>query len=122
VLLKSEPQPPTHRWPSLNYFEAVQLGRKRVNAAVEFLQPIAGVCHPMLFLKMGVEEWTPVGEEILFAFVPGKNSTVGIVVCDRDGNAKAMSDWFSESEGERISGLLSEKGTAKFEGEVKLPI
>ena len=107
---------------SSNYFEAVQLGRKRVDAAVQFLQEIAGVCHPLLFLKMGVSEWTPVGEEMLCALVPGKNSTVAIVICDRDGNAKTMSDWVNESEGSRMASVMTSKGIQRFDGEVKLPI
>jgi hypothetical protein len=106
----------------LNYFEAVQVGRTRVNIAVEVLRSIAGSCHPTLFLKMGLEEWTPVGEEMLYALVPGKNSTVSVVICDNDGNSKAMSDFVSALDGVRISGVLAAKGIERFEGEVKLPV
>jgi hypothetical protein len=76
----------------------------------------------MLFLKLGVQEWTPVGEEMLYAEVPGKNSTVALVICDGDGNAKTMSEWVTVPEGSRISGVLSSKGIPRFDGEVKLPI
>ncbi len=100
----------------------MQIGRARVNAALEFLQGFAGVCHPLLFLKMGASEWTPVGEEMLYALVPGKNSRVALVICDRDGNSKTMSDWLPESEGKKISDALSAKGIARFDGEVKLPV
>lgn len=93
-----------------------------MNAAIELLQGVAGVCHPMLFLKMGVHEWTPVGEEMLYAVVPGKNSTVAYAICDSDGNAKTMSDWVTESEGVRIEGVLSSMTIPRFDGDVKLPI
>ena len=106
----------------MNYFEAVQVGRTRVNIAVEFLQSITRPCHPTLFLKMGVPEWTPVGEEMLYALVPGKNSTVAVVICDNDGNSKAMSDFVSALDGVRISGALAAKGIQRFDGEVNLPV
>jgi len=106
----------------LNYFEAVQLGRSRAKAAVDLLQGIAGASHPTLFLKMGVTEWTPVGEEMLYALVPGKNSTAAVVICDGDGNSKSMSDFVSALESVRISGALAAKGFQRFEGEVKLPV
>ena len=106
----------------LNYFEAVQVGRKRVDAAVQLLQGVAGNCHPLLFLKMGVKEWTPVGEEMLYTTVPGKNETVALVICDKDGNAKTMSDWVAESEGSRLSSVLASKGMLRFDGDVNLPI
>jgi len=89
---------------------------------VELLQGVAGVSHPTLFLKMGVAEWTPVGEEMLYALVPGKNSTVAVVICDGDGNSKTMSDFVSALDGVRISGALAAKGIQRFEGEVKLPV
>lgn len=106
----------------LNYFEAVQLGRARASAAVELLQGIAVVSHPTLFLKMEVADWTPVGEEMLYALVPGKNSTAAVVICDSDGNSKSMSDFVSVLESVRISGALAAKGIQRFDGEVKLPV
>jgi len=106
----------------LNYFEAVQLGRTRASAAVELLREITGASHPTLFLKMGVAEWTPVGEEMLYALVPGKNSTAAVVICDSDGNSKSMSDFVSALESVKISGALAAKGIPRFDGEIKLPI
>lgn len=93
-----------------------------MNVALELVQSVAGAGHPLLFLKMGPAEWTPVGEENLYSLVSGKNETVSLVICDGDGNSKAMSDFFTESEGARISNELFSKGITKFDGEVKLPI
>jgi len=100
----------------------VQTGRSRVKRALETLQSVAGPSYPVLFLKVGVQEWTPVGEEELFAVVPGKGGTVAVVVCDSDGNAKAMSQWSSHADAERVSNALESKGHARYEGEVKLPV
>jgi hypothetical protein len=76
----------------------------------------------VLFLKMGSQEWTPVGEEELLALVRGKGGTAAVVVCDSDGNAKAMSSWMSQSSAQQISDALQAKGLGRFDGEVKLPV
>ena len=55
----------------MDYFTAVQQGRNRVNAAVAVLQEEAGPSYPMLFLKLGISDWTPVGEEIMHMVIPG---------------------------------------------------
>ncbi len=76
----------------------------------------------MLFLKMGAAEWTPVGNESLYAVVPGKQGTAALVLCDMDGNSKVMSDWVASGQAEEYSRSLSAKGLQRFDGEVKLPI
>lgn len=106
----------------LDYFTAVQQGRSRVKAALDRLQEVAGPSYPVLFLKMGVQSWTPVGEEELFAVVNGKGGTAAVVICDADGNSKAMSAWVPRAEAGRIADVLASKGLGRFQGEVKLPI
>jgi hypothetical protein len=106
----------------LDYFTAVQEGKKRVNSAVTALQEVAGPSYPMLFLKLGVTDWTPVGEEMLQKIVPGKNSTAALVICDGEGNSKAMSAWFPEQKADDLSKSLELKGIRVFPGDVKLPI
>jgi hypothetical protein len=106
----------------VDYFTAVKEGRERVRAAVEALQEVAGPSYPMLFLKMDVRPWTPVGAESLFSVVPGRGRTAAIVVCDADGNSKAMSAWVPEAEAEKWAGAMSSKGLARFTGQVRLPI
>ena len=61
------------------------------------------------------------GEEDLFSVVEGKNSTAAVVVCDREGNSKAITAWVSPSEAQAIGQTLAAKGMSKFEGEVRLP-
>ena len=106
----------------MDYFEAVQEGRRRVNKAASVLQDVTGPCHTMLFLKLGVFDWTPVGEEMLQKTIPGKGSTAALVVCDSDGNAKAMSEWLPAERVNECSKLLEARGITAFQGEVKLPI
>ena len=106
----------------MDYFAAVQEGRRRVSKAVDVLQKVAGPSYPMLFLKMGASQWTPVGEEMLQTLIPGKDGTAAIVLCDAEGNAKAMSAWFPQAKAEAYSKSLDAQGIAVFLGEVKLPI
>jgi len=106
----------------VDYFAAVQEGRKRVNRAVALLQEVAGPCYPMLFLKYGIADWTPVGDEMLHKVVPGRNETAALVICDADGNAKAMSSWVSLERAETLASELESRGIISFPGDVKLPI
>jgi hypothetical protein len=106
----------------LDYFTAVQQGKKRVNIAISALQEVAGPSSPMLFLKLGITDWTPVGEEMLQKIVPGKNGTAALVICDGEGNTKAMSAWFPEQKADDLSKSLELKGIPVFPGDIKLPI
>ncbi len=93
-----------------------------MNRAIAVLQEVAGLCYPMLFLKLGVSDWTPVGEEMLHKVVPGKNETAALVVCDGDGNSKAMSTWVTVEMADQYSKALELKGIPVYPGDVKLPI
>lgn len=106
----------------MDYFAAVQEGRKRVNNAVAVLQEVAGPSYPMLFLKLGVSEWTPVGEEMMHKVVPGKGGTSALVICDPEGNAKAMSGWFPSDRARTLAKVLESRKIQSFSGDVKLPI
>ena len=106
----------------MDYFEAVSEGRRRVNRAVSALQEVAGPCYPMLFLKLGVTAWTPVGDEMLHKVVPGKNGTAALVISDGDGNSKAMSAFVPEDLAKEFSKKLEVRGIPVFPGDVRLPI
>ena len=106
----------------MDYFAAVTEGRTRVNQAVSALQEVAGPCYPMLFLKLGVTDWTPVGDEMLHKVVPGKDKTAAMVICDGEGNSKAMSAWLPERRADELSKSLELRGIPVFPGEVRLPI
>lgn len=106
----------------VDYFTAVSEGRKRVDQAVSLLQSVAGPSYPTLFLRLGAAEWTPVGDEMLQSVVPGKDGTAALVICDGDGNSKAMSAFVSMEKAEEFSKALELKGVPVFSGEVKLPI
>jgi len=106
----------------MDYFAAVQEGRKRVSRAVAVLQEVAGPSYPMLFLKLGISDWTPVGEEMMHKVVPGKLGTAALVICDAEGNAKAMSSWLPEERAQSLAKTLESREIPSFPGDVKLPI
>jgi hypothetical protein len=106
----------------VDYFEAVQQGRKRVSDAVAILEEVAGPSYPMLFLQIGVSPWTPVGGEMLQKLVPGKGEMSALVICDSKGNAKAMSAWLPTAEALNSSRSLERRGIPEFPGNVRLPV
>ncbi|HYC12326.1 MAG TPA: hypothetical protein VEC02_06680 [Nitrososphaerales archaeon] len=105
-----------------DYFAAVQEGRSRVREAIETLQEAAGPSSPVLFLKLGGPDWAPVGKESLFAVVEGKNSTAAVVICDDEGNSKAISGWLPREKVKVVARTLAAKGVQRFDGEIRLPI
>lgn len=106
----------------MDYFSAVQEGRARVKKAVELLQEFAGPSYPVLFLKSGRQDWAPVGAEDLYSVVPGKDGTAAVVVCDSEGQTKAMSAWFNAEKAASIARELETRGLPKYAGDVTLPI
>jgi len=106
----------------LDYFTAVQEGRRRVNRAIALLQEVAGPCYPMLFLKMGIPDWTPVGDEMMHKLVPGKAGTAALVICDSEGNSKVMSAWLPEEKARDLARTIERRGVPEFPDDVKLPI
>lgn len=106
----------------MDYFDAVQAGRERVKDAIDLLQSVAGPCYPMLFLKLGIQDWTPVGEEMLYSIVPGKAGMAAVVVCDAEGNAKTMTPMVPEDKAAEFARQLESKKVTRFDGDVKLPV
>jgi hypothetical protein len=93
-----------------------------VKKAIDLLQGVAGPSSPVLFLKMDTKDWTPVGEENFFSIVPGKNSKAAVVLCDVDGNSKAITEFVPADQARASSDKLKARGVEKFDGEVRLPI
>ena len=89
---------------------------------MKLLQEAAGPSYPVLFMKTGMADWNPVGDENLYSIVAGKNDTAAVVICDSDGNTKAMSTWMGKEVAAESASLLQSKGIERFKGDVKLPI
>lgn len=75
----------------MQYFAALRLGQKRVAAAREYLNGLTdGKAMPALALKdTKSNNWEPVGEEILYAFV---DESSGFVLTDSSGYILSLVD------------------------------
>lgn len=71
---------------------------------------------------MGREDWTSVGQEELFSVVNERDDTAAVVICDSEGNTKAISGWLSRGDAERFATTLESRGHPRYDGEVKLPV
>jgi hypothetical protein len=107
----------------MQYFTALKLGEKRVKAARDLLTKYAGHALPALALKDNKDNiWEPVGEENLFAVVKEVNGYM-IVICDKNGVAKSIAEWFTEDTKDQIiSKIKGEQNMTEYLGKLSLPI
>jgi hypothetical protein len=107
----------------MQYFTALKIGEKRVKSAQDFLRTYAGNAMPALALKDNkADQWEPVGEENLYGVVKELNGYM-IVICDKNGIAKSLANWFSEEEKNSIvSKIKSESPMEEYLGQLSLPV
>ena len=107
----------------MQYFTALKIGEKRVKSAQDFLKTYAGNAMPALALKDNkADQWEPVGEENLYGVVKESNGYM-IVICDKNGIAKTLANWFSEEEKNSIvSKIKSETAMEEYLGRLSLPV
>jgi len=107
----------------MQYFTALKLGEKRVKAAQDLLTRYTGHALPALALKDNKDNvWEPVGEENLFAVVKEVNGYM-IVICDKNGVAKSIAEWFTEDTKDQIiAKIKGEQDMTEYLGKLSLPI
>jgi hypothetical protein len=107
----------------MQYFTALKIGEKRVKSAQDFLKSYAGNAMPALALKDNkADQWEPVGEENLYGVIKEPNGYM-IVICDKNGIAKSIANWFTEEEKNNIiSKMRSENAMEEFVGRLSLPV
>lgn len=110
----------------MQYFVALKIGEKRVKEAQNLLSNFLTdntPALPALALKdNNSNNWEPVGEESLFAIVQ-ENQGFLVAICDKNGIAKAIANWFSEEVKEEIRKKISEAGNInEYFGKVSLPV
>ena len=104
----------------LQYFQAVQEGRRRASKAQMRLFDAAGFAMLTLTTKKTSGKFLPVGEEEFAATILTPDGHVVILV-DADGYTKAQSKAVDREEASRIFGKLVAGGAEKFGGaEVRL--
>ena len=107
----------------MQYFMALKLGEQRVKKSQELLNIYTHNAMPALALVDNkTNEWLPVGEENLIAVVKEPSGYM-IVICDKNGIAKSVSQWFSEDEKNNIiSKIKKEENLQEYHGKLSLPI
>ena len=111
----------------MQYFVALKIGEKRVKEAREFLSQFLGndqnQAMPALALKDNkTNVWEPVGEENFYGIVKGDNGYL-IAICDKNGIAKTVANWFTEERKNEIENdLKSKAGLEQYYGNISLPI
>jgi hypothetical protein len=108
----------------MQYFTALKIGEKRVRAAQELLNKYTGnIAMPALALKDNNNNiWEPVGEENFFTTVKDQNGYL-IAICDKNGIAKTVAQWFIEvKKDEIVSKIIQDENLPEYNGKVILPI
>jgi hypothetical protein len=107
----------------MQYFTALKIGQKRVKSAQDFLKTYAENAMPALALKDNkADQWEPVGEENYYGVVKEPNGYM-IVICDKNGIAKTLANWFTEEEKNNIvSRIKSEHAMEEYLGRLSLPV
>lgn len=108
----------------MQYFTALKIGEKRVRAAQELLNRYTGnIAMPALALKDNNNNtWEPVGEENFFTTVKDQNGYL-IAICDKNGIAKTVAQWFIEvKKDEIVSKIIQDENLPEYNGKVILPI
>jgi hypothetical protein len=108
----------------MQYFTALKIGEKRVRAAQELLNKYTGnIAMPALALKDNNNNtWEPVGEENFFTTVKDQNGYL-IAICDKNGIAKTVAQWFIEvKKDEIVSNIIQNENLPEYIGKVILPI
>ena len=102
---------------------ALKIGEKRVKSAQELLSKYTGHAMPALALKDDRSNiWEPVGEENLIAIVNETNGFM-IALCDKNGVAKSIAQWFTEDIKNGIVERISrECGIGQYFGKLSLPV
>ena len=100
----------------MQYFEAVQEGRRRAAKSQMRLFDAAGFAMLTLTTKKVSGQFVPVGEEEYVATILTEDGHV-VILADGDGFTKAQSKAVNGDEADRIFGKLREGGIEPFPGD-----
>ena len=104
----------------MQYFQAVQAGKKRANESQMKLFDIAGFAMLTLTTKKIDSKFFPVGEENYAAAIKKPEGYVVILV-DEDGYTKTQSKDLEKDEAAKIFKQVSESGIEEYSGkEIKI--
>lgn len=115
----------------MQYFAALKIGQKRVNASRQYLNRLVNNrAMPALALRDTKSDvWEPVGEENFYSIVNESSGFVltdasgyMVVLCDKDGFSKALVQGLTKQECDRLVAEFEKDNIPKFAGKVILPV
>ena len=115
----------------MQYFQALKLGQKRVAEAREYLNTLTnGKAMPALALAdTKSNNWSPVGEENLYAFVDESagfvltdNRGYILALVDKTGSSQPIVQGVTKQQKEILEKAFQKDNILKFEGKVILPV
>ena len=105
---------------TMQYFQAVQIGKQRANKAQMALFDISGFAMLTLTTKKIDGEFAPVGEESFVTAIKTDDGFV-ILLVDTDGFTKAQTKALEKEEARRILGKVLDSDIPEFSGqEIKI--
>ncbi|WP_042686488.1 hypothetical protein [Candidatus Nitrosotenuis chungbukensis] len=115
----------------MQYFQALKMGQKRVQASRDYLNKLTNNrAMPALALRDTKSDvWEPVGEENYYAvvdessgFVLTDTSGYIIALCDKDGFSKTLVQGVTLEQKEQIVKEFEKDNVPQFKGKVILPV
>ena len=115
----------------MQYFQALKIGKKRVESARSYLNSISNdKAMPALALRDNkTNVWEPVGEENMYAivdessgFVLTDSSGYILAICDKNGISKTIVQGLSQEQKDEIVRLLEKDNIPEYKGKVALPV
>ena len=100
---------------SMQYFQAVKIGKERASKAQMLLFDLAGFAMLTLTTKKKDGKFLPVGEEVYTAIIHTDDGYVTILV-DEEGFTKAQSKALEKSEALKIFTKAKESGIQEYKG------
>lgn len=116
---------------TMQYFQALRLGQKRVARAREYLNKLTdGKAMPALALKESkTNSWEPVGDENMYAFVDESSGfvltdTSGYILTlvDSNGISKTIVQGVTKEQKEDLTKTFESDGIKEYKGKVTLPV
>lgn len=115
----------------MQYFQALKIGQKRVQASRDYLNRLTNnKAMPALALRDTKSDvWEPVGEENFYAIVDESSGfvltdTSGYIVslCDKDGFSKAIVQGVRQELRDQLVTEFEKDNIPQFKGKVILPV
>jgi len=116
---------------SVQYFQALKLGQKRVESSREYLNKITdGKAMPALALRDNkTNVWEPVGDENMYAFVDESagfvltdNSGYILALVDKNGTSKSIVQGVTKEQKEHYESVFRQDDIQEYKGKVILPV